>query len=326
VEALAVARENAERHGLAVTLEERDGGDLGEGEWDLVVANPPYVDPAEIDSLEPEVRDWEPRAALDGRRTAERIAAAAVRALRPGGLLVLEVGDGQAGVADHLAALGYEAVATGPDLSGRTRIVEGRRPADADAVVEALLAGRPAILPTDTVYGIYARPDEESVRRLYAVKGRRPEQPTALLGRDVDALVELVPELAGETEALLRALLPGPFTVVAPNPARRLPWLAGRNPDAIGVRVPEAPAPLGAVLARVPVLAATSANLPGGPDPRRPADLEPSLVAACLVLGGGELPGVPSTVVDVTGPEPCVLREGAVPAPETLGRIAAALA
>ena len=71
-DALAVARENAEALGLAVELEERDGADLGEGEWDLVVANPPYVDPAEIEELEPEVRDWEPRAALVGLGTTER--------------------------------------------------------------------------------------------------------------------------------------------------------------------------------------------------------------------------------------------------------------
>ena len=320
-DALEVARENAERLGLAVALEEREGGDLGDAEWDIVVANPPYVDPAEIDSLEPEVRDWEPRAALVGPGMTERIAEAALRGLRPGGRLVLEIGDGQV---VNLAELGYEAVAASPDLTGRPRVVEGRRPADVDAVVEALLAGRPAILPTDTVYGLYTTPDEDAVRRLYEVKGRREEQPTALLARDVDALLELVPELAGETGALLRALLPGPYTVVVPNPARRLPWLAGANPDAIGVRVPDAPAPLAAVLARVPTLAATSANLPGRPDPRSPADLERSLVAACLVLDGGELPGVPSTVVDVTGDEPRVLREGAVAAADALSRIAAA--
>jgi release factor glutamine methyltransferase len=326
-DAVAVARENADRLGLEVRLEERDGAELGESQWDLVVANPPYVDPAEIGELEPEVRDWEPRAALVGPGTTERIAEAALRALRPGGRLVLEVGDGQAkDVTARLSELGYEAVASSPDLAGRARIAEGRRPADLETVVQSLLAGRPAILPADTVYGLYARPDEEAVRRLYGVKGRREEQPTALLGRDVDALIELVPELAGETEALLRALLPGAFTIVVPNPARRLPWLAGKSPAAIGVRVPEAPPPLAAVLARVPVLAATSANLPGGPNPRRRGDLEPSLVAACLVLDGGELPGLPSTVVDVTGAVPRVLREGAVPARDALERIAARLA
>jgi release factor glutamine methyltransferase len=324
-DALAVARENAERLGLDVRLEERDGSDLGEAEWDLVVANPPYVDPGEIDALEPEVRDWEPRAALVGPGVTERIARAALAGLKPGGRLVLEVADARAAqVADELDVLGFDAVMTWPDYAGRARVVQARRPADVDAAVEALLAGRPAILPTDTVYGLCTLPNENGVGFLYAVKGRRPDQPTALIGRDVDALVQLIPELAGSTEALLRALLPGPYTVVVPNPARRLPWLAGANPDAIGVRVPDAPTQLAAVLSHVPVLAATSANLPGGPDPRRPSDLEPSLVAACLVLHGGELPGVPSTVVDVTGDGPRILREGAVPASEALARIGAA--
>src|SRR4051812_7665161 len=119
-DALAVAGENAATLGLHIELAGRDGGDLGEAEWDLVVANPPYVDPGDIDGLEPEVRDWEPRSALVGPRTTERIALAAVRALRPGGHLVLEIGDGSAtDVGASLAALGFEDVATTPDLAGR---------------------------------------------------------------------------------------------------------------------------------------------------------------------------------------------------------------
>ena len=122
-------------------------------------------------------------------------------------------------------------------------------------------AGRRSCRPT-TVYGLCSEPSEEAVARLYEVKGRQADQPTALLGRDVDALLALVPELRGRTEALLRAVLPGPFTIVAPNPARRLPWLAGRNADANGLRVPDGPEALMRVLEHVPVVAATSANLP----------------------------------------------------------------
>ncbi len=322
--ALEVARENAAALGVEVELLERDAAWIGEREWDLVVANPPYVDPGEIAALEPEVREWEPRDALVGPGTTEVIARAGLRGLRPGGHLVLEVADARADEARGLLeAFGYQDVVVTEDLAGRPRVVEGRRlGASVEDVVSALRAGRPVVLPTDTVYGLCAEPTEEGVARLYAVKGRRAEQPTALLGRDVDALLEVVPELRGRMEPLLRAVLPGSFTIVAPNPGRRLPWLAGASPETIGLRVPDGPAALMRVLAQVPAVAATSANPPGAPDPQRPQDVR---FHDCLLLDGGELPGVPSTVVDVTGDEPRVLREGAVPAEEALSRIRAAI-
>jgi L-threonylcarbamoyladenylate synthase len=195
-----------------------------------------------------------------------------------------------------------------------------------DTVVEEILAGRPVVLPTDTVYGLCATPyREEPVRRLYRLKGREESRPTAILACDVDMLLECIPELRGRAGTLLRALLPGPYTIVVPNPARRFRWLTGSNPEAIGVRVPAAAGALAAVLERVSALAATSANLPGGPEPTRIDEIPEQIRAGCAVLDGGELPGTPSTVVDVTGPEPRVLREGAVPGDETLERIRAAL-
>jgi release factor glutamine methyltransferase len=130
-DALAVARENAAALGLTdrVELLERDASDgVGDADWDLVVSNPPYVDPADIDQLEPEVRDWEPREALVGPGVTEAVAAAALRALRPGGHVVLETGDGDAPrVAALLSALGFEEVAMTSDLAGRERVVEARR-------------------------------------------------------------------------------------------------------------------------------------------------------------------------------------------------------
>jgi release factor glutamine methyltransferase len=130
-DALAVARENAAALGLTgrVELLERDASDgVGEADWDLVVSNPPYVHPAEIEQLEPEVRDWEPRGALVGPGVTEAVAAAALRALRPGGHVVLETGDGDAPrVAALLSHLGFEEVALARDLAGRERVVEARR-------------------------------------------------------------------------------------------------------------------------------------------------------------------------------------------------------
>jgi release factor glutamine methyltransferase len=121
-DALALARENAESTGLALEL--REGGfEVAAEGWELVVSNPPYVSPDEIERVEPEVRDWEPRAALVGVGLHEELARLArTRAL------ALEVADGQAPeVAAALEAAGYDAVRITPDLAGRERVVEGRR-------------------------------------------------------------------------------------------------------------------------------------------------------------------------------------------------------
>jgi L-threonylcarbamoyladenylate synthase len=113
---------------------------------------------------------------------------------------------------------------------------------------------------------------------------------------------------------------------VLPNPARRYPWLSGTSPATIGVRVPALTGPGHQVLDRVGAVAATSANLPGGADPRTLAEVPEELrVAAAAIVDGGELPGEPSTVLDLAGPEPRILRAGAAPAEEALERVAAAL-
>jgi L-threonylcarbamoyladenylate synthase len=189
---------------------------------------------------------------------------------------------------------------------------------------EALRAGLPVVLPFDTVYGLAAEPHhEESTRRLYELKGRPPAQPTALVAATVDALRAALPELdlTGAWH-----LLPGPLTLVVPNPAHRFPWLTGTNPNALGVRVPELTGATHAALTAVGAVVATSANRPGEPDPRRLEDVPEEIRAgAAAVVDGGEVPGTPSTVVDLTGPEPRILREGAVPAAEVLRRLQAAV-
>jgi L-threonylcarbamoyladenylate synthase len=193
-----------------------------------------------------------------------------------------------------------------------------------DAAVEAIRTGKPVILPTDTVYGLCATPyRSEPVLRLARLKGRDAAQPTALIAESIELLFECVPELRGRSGELVRALLPGPYTLVLPNPAGRFRWLTGTRPDAIGVRVPKLDGPGAEVLARVAAVAATSANVHGGPEPRRLEDVPAELrEAAAALVDGGELPGQPSTVIDFTGPEPLVLREGAAPAAEALERAA----
>lgn len=127
-DALALAGENVERTGLAVSLAAHDLFDgLPGGPYDLVVSNPPYVGPAEIEALQPEVRDWEPRGALVGEGATEAVARAALAVLRPGGALVLETAEGAAAaVAALLEELGYAEVRITSDLAGRQRVVEGR--------------------------------------------------------------------------------------------------------------------------------------------------------------------------------------------------------
>lgn len=163
--------------------------------------------------------------------------------------------------------------------------------------VAALRAGRAVILPTDTVYGLCALPAHEDV--LYELKGRDRSKPVALLAADVDDLVTAVP---GLDRLVLERYLPGAYTLVF---------------GAIGVRVPELPPGAAAVVREVGVVAATSANASGGPDPRRVEDVPEEIRAACgAIVDAGELPGVPSTVIDLTSGEPRVLRQGAGVPPE----------
>ena len=130
LDALALARENLDLTGIngRVRLVEHDlTSGLGEAQFDLVVSNPPYVEPEELETLQPEVRDWEPHLALVAHGATEAVARAATEALRPGGWLVLESAAGSAErIRGALETLGYDAVAITPDLAGRDRVVEGR--------------------------------------------------------------------------------------------------------------------------------------------------------------------------------------------------------
>ena len=197
-----------------------------------------------------------------------------------------------------------------------------------DDAVAAIRAGQPVVLPFDTVYGLAADPYRDaSMRRMYRLKGRDEAKPSALVACDVDYLLECVPELRGRSAMIARALLPGAYTLIFPNPARRFLWFTGPRPDAIGVRVPDVVGPAAHVLGRVGAVVATSANHPGGPDPATLDDVPRDILeGAAAAVDGGQLQGTPSTVIDFTGVEPRVLRAGAASPERALDRVASLVA
>jgi L-threonylcarbamoyladenylate synthase len=172
--------------------------------------------------------------------------------------------------------------------------------------------GALAVLPTDTVYGIAAAAGNVAAcDELYALKARPAGQPTAIMAGSVDGLLSLLPELSPRTADLCRAVLPGPVTLVVENLGGRFPHLCGHAPDRIGVRVAVLDPAIAELADAVGGLLITSANLRGDPAPGRLADVSAELTAqAAVVVDGGELPGAASSVIDVTGDEPVVLRDG----------------
>jgi len=178
--------------------------------------------------------------------------------------------------------------------------------------------GGVALFPADTVYGLAADPESApAVERLYAIKGRPPARPAAVMFFSLERALRALPELGERTGAALERLLPGPVTVVIPNPARRYPLASGPEPERLGVRVPALAGPLAPLRAVERPVLQSSANPSGGADARRLEAVDPALRAAVdAELDGGELPGVPSTVVDLSAYERrgdyAVLREGAL--------------
>ncbi len=171
----------------------------------------------------------------------------------------------------------------------------------ASALEACVRGGGVAVFPSDTVYGLCCDPDDsEAAARLYELKGRPPQQPSAVMFFGLGSLQTAMPKLSPLHQAALAALLPGPVTVVVANPARRFGPACGPDPGTIGLRVPllaGALAALGAV--GTPVMQ-SSANLSGGRDARVLSGVPASIrLGADLVIDGGELAGTPSTVLDL---------------------------
>jgi L-threonylcarbamoyladenylate synthase len=183
---------------------------------------------------------------------------------------------------------------------------------------EVISGGGLAIFPTDTVYGLGTHPDSvEGTHRLYWIKGRSPDRPAAVLFFDLERALAELPEIGLKTRGALDRLLPGPITVLLPNPTTHFPLACGAEPDRLGLRVPALDDRL-ARLAEVTIpILQSSANPTGEPDARTLEDVDARIRrGADIELDAGLLPGTPSTVIDLTDYEDSgtftVLREGAL--------------
>ncbi len=176
-----------------------------------------------------------------------------------------------------------------------------------------ILGGGVALFPADGLYGLACDPTRaDAIGRIHEIKGRDDGKPSAVMYFSPLAMRELIATLGPRTRDALGALLPGPVTLVVANPEHRYPLACREDPERLGVRLIEGPL-AGAACAALQ----TSANRSGEPAPARFADVAPEILDHVdLAIDGGELTGVPSTVVDITaiedGGEPVILREGAL--------------
>ncbi len=224
---------------------------------------------------------------------------------------------------------------------GRLRLRSG----DVERFAECLTGGGVVLFAADTVYGLACDPlQPRAVERLYELKGRPPTRPAAVMFFALSAALEALPELGPRVRAALEALLPGPITVLLENPAGRFPLACATRvdtamaeiastararagePATLGLRVPLLPESLAALVELELAVLQSSANISGESEARRLADVAPALRAGVdLVLDGGELPGIASTVLDLRGYERDgrwrVVRDGPVGSEELERRI-----
>ena len=208
-------------------------------------------------------------------------------------------------------------------MSELIRLRSGEAQVARKALERTVAGGGVAVFPSDGLYGLACDPlDAGAIAKIHRLKGRDDGKPSAVMYFSPLAIRELVSGLGPRTKAAVSALLPGPATLVLANPQRRYPLACRQDPERLGIRL------IGGPLAGTmsPVFQ-TSANLSGEPPPARFEDVPESIVEGVdLAIDGGELPGLPSTVVDITSIEEDgswrVLRDGAL----SPGDLASALA
>jgi L-threonylcarbamoyladenylate synthase len=190
---------------------------------------------------------------------------------------------------------------------------------DIEAFDHCIAVGGVALFPADTVYGLATEPDSrEGIERLYRLKGRRPDRPAAVMFFDRELALEALPELPPATREAAKRLLPGGVTLLLPNQAHRFPLACQPNKDVLGLRVPKLTKALAPLQDMPWPVLQSSANRSGERDARRIDDVDERIRAGVdLILDGGELPGTPSSVIDLSryhkNGRYDIVREGAVP-------------
>jgi len=208
--------------------------------------------------------------------------------------------------------------------AGALKLASGEADVARRALERCIGGGGVAVFPADGLYGLACDPlDAGAIARIHRLKGRDDGKPSAVMYFSPLAMRELVAGLGPRTAAAVSALLPGPVTLVVANPERRYPLACREDPDRLGIRLLDGP--LAGTMC--PVFQ-TSANRSGEPAPSRFDRVPDSIVAGSdLAIDGGELTGLPSTVVDVATIEEdgawTVLRQGALSNGDLASRLAA---
>jgi L-threonylcarbamoyladenylate synthase len=172
---------------------------------------------------------------------------------------------------------------------------------DVQRLEQCIADGGVAVFPSDTVYGVCCDPDNEhAARRLYELKGRPSARPAAVMFFSLEPALDRLEDLADTERLALQVLLPAPLTLLLSNRTQRFLAACRTDPATLGLRVPRLPANLSALSAISRPVMQSSANLSGQPDARTLEQVPASLrEGADLVIDGGELPGTPSTVIDL---------------------------
>jgi len=201
-------------------------------------------------------------------------------------------------------------------MPGATELIKlesGGAQAARSAMQRCIAAGGVAVFPSDGLYGLACDPlNADAIARIHRLKGRDEGKPSAVLYFSPLAMRELVAGLGSRTVAAISALMPGPVTLVVANPGHRYPFACGKDLDRLGIRLIAGP-----LAGTMCPIFQTSANLSGNFAPARFEEVPASILEGVdLALDGGELPGLPSTVVDISSIEEdggwTVLRHGAL--------------